>query len=127
MGSCRPQQGSGRRSPNCVSKVSSLLDANQRDLTPLDFFSVVAEKVARMRMMEEVLRHYSSNNISGVERLFVPPRKLSTALVPPKNPNRGSRFFTDNTHHSFEHLQATQSWNFQVMDGKWWAHFFGAG
>ncbi|KAL2481609.1 hypothetical protein Adt_34575 [Abeliophyllum distichum] len=61
-----------------------------------------------MRMMEETLRFYSSNNRGGVDRLFIPPRKLCAASVPPKNPNRSSGFFTNNTHRSFEHLQATQ-------------------
>ncbi|KAL2502982.1 hypothetical protein Fot_36830 [Forsythia ovata] len=70
MGSCGCHPGSGRRSPNCVSKVSSPLDANRKDLTPLELLSAAAEEVARMRMMEETLR--------------------------------------DNTHLSFEHLQATQ-------------------
>ncbi|KAL2494080.1 uncharacterized protein Fot_37837 [Forsythia ovata] len=97
MGSCGCQPGSDRRSPNCVSKVSSPLDANRRDLMPFDLFSATAEKVAQMRMIEKTLRFYSSNNRGGVKKLFVPPRKLTAASVPPKNPNRGSGFFTNNT------------------------------
>ncbi|CAA2986527.1 Hypothetical predicted protein [Olea europaea subsp. europaea] len=108
MDSCGCNPGSSCRSPNCFSKVSAPPVAKRKDsTTSLDLLSAAAEEVARMRMMEEALGFYSTYR-GGADGLFIPPRKPSAVTVPSENLNRGTGFYPNHTHLSFQRLQATE-------------------